>query len=130
MPDLLFVYGTLQQHGGAHKLLAGQASVVGPAWLQGRLYQVGHYPGAVLSACPEDRIRGEFFRMRQPEILLARLDAYEEIGPQFPEPHEYRRVKVVVMTADNMPRTAWTYLYNRCTDGLTHLASGCWFSAK
>ncbi|ABA87441.1 GGCT-like domain protein [Syntrophotalea carbinolica DSM 2380] len=130
MPDLLFVYGTLQQHGGAHELLAGQASLLGPARLQGRLYQVGHYPGAVLSTCPEDRVRGELFRMRHPEVLLARLDVYEEVGPQFPEPHEYRRAEVVVMTADHMPRTAWTYLYNRCTDCLIHLASGCWITAK
>jgi gamma-glutamylcyclotransferase (GGCT)/AIG2-like uncharacterized protein YtfP len=124
--QLLFVYGTLQRHGGAHYLLAGQATFLGPAWLQGRLYEVDGYPAAVLSDHPRDRIRGELYRMHQPEVLLARLDAYEEIGPQFPEPFEYRRVQVSVTDNHQTRLNAWTYLYNRDTARLSPLTSGHW----
>ena len=63
MSDLLFVYGTLQSQGAAHHLLVGQATFLGSAWLQGRLYEVGGYPGAVLSDNPRERIHGELYRM-------------------------------------------------------------------
>lgn len=129
MSDLLFIYGTLQRQGAAHHLLIGQATFLGPAWLQGRLYEVDGYPGAVLSDDPRDRIQGELYRMQRSDILLARLDAYEEIGPQFPEPHEYRRTQVSVMTVRQKPHAAWTYIYNRCTRNLAQIPSGRWIPA-
>lgn len=126
MSDLLFVYGTLQQRGAAHFLLDGQATLSGPAWLQGRLYEVDGYPGAVLTDCTGDRIRGELYRMLQPDILLARLDAYEEIGPQYPPPHEYRRVQVSVRDAYQKLCPAQTYIYTRCTFDLASIIGGFW----
>lgn len=124
--DLLFVYGTLQRHGGAHHLLAGQVSLLGPAWLQGRLYEVDGYPGAILSSRPGDQVRGELYRMHQPERLLASLDIYEEAGSMFSEPREYRRAQVHVMDAGQVPRAAWTYLYARDVSSLELLPDGCW----
>lgn len=129
MLDLLFVYGTLQRQGAAHQLLVGQASYLGSAWLQGRLYEVSGYPGAVLSDNSRDCIHGELYRMHQPDILLARLDEYEEIGPQYPQPHEYRRMQVSVRTALQKNHTAWTYIYTRCTVNLIRIPSGSWIPA-
>jgi len=47
--DLFFVYGTLQREGATHYLLAGKATLLGVAWMQGLLFEVDRYPGAVLS---------------------------------------------------------------------------------
>jgi gamma-glutamylcyclotransferase (GGCT)/AIG2-like uncharacterized protein YtfP len=126
--DLIFVYGTLQQQGAAHHLLVGQATFMGAAWLQGRLYEVDDYPGAVLSDSSRDRIQGELYRMHRPDILLAQLDHYEEVGPQFPQPHEYRRMQVSVSDARQKPHAAWTYIYTRSTVNLTRITSGRWFA--
>lgn len=129
MSKLLFVYGTLQRQGAAHHLLVGQATCLGSAWLQGRLYEVSGYPGAVLSDNPLERIHGELYRMHQPDTLLTRLDEYEEIGPQYPQPHEYRRMQVSVRAALQKTHTAWTYIYTRSTVNLIRIPSGCWIPA-
>lgn len=129
MTDLLFVYGTLQRHGGAHHLLAGHVTPVGAARLQGRLFEVAGYPGAVLSSDPGDRVHGELYRMHDAPTLLARLDAYEEIGPQFSMPHEYRRETVPITDAAGKSHTAWTYLYARDTGGLAIVKKGRWSPA-
>lgn len=126
IPELLFVYGTLQQHGGAHHLLAGQVSLLGPARLQGRLYALNGYPGAVLSDRPGEQVQGELYRMHRPRELLARLDIYEEAGPRFPEPREYRRAQVRVIDAAQVRHAAWTYLYARDVSSLVPLPDGCW----
>jgi gamma-glutamylcyclotransferase (GGCT)/AIG2-like uncharacterized protein YtfP len=127
--DLLFVYGTLQRQGRAHHLLAGQVTFLGSARLQGRLFALDGYPGAVLSSDPEQRIRGELYRMHDAEALLVQLDAYEEIGPQYPAPHEYRRQLVAVLDDTGLSRSSWTYLYNLCITSLVLIESGCWSPA-
>lgn len=57
----LFTYGTLRTGGGAplREALMEGAERVGEARLQGRLYMVGEYPGAVLSEEASDVVRGE-----------------------------------------------------------------------
>ncbi len=51
MNDHLFVYGTLLSGVGhsMHRVLARHAELVGEGFFNGRLYRVGHYPGAVPS---------------------------------------------------------------------------------
>lgn len=128
MSEVLFVYGTLQRQGAAHRLLVGQATYLGSAWLQGRLYEAGGYPGVVLSDNPRERVHGELYRMYQSDILLAQLDDYEEIGPQYPHPHEYWRMQVSVRTFRQKPYTAWTYIYAHCTNNLARIPCGRWLS--
>lgn len=128
--DLLFVYGTLQREGAAHYLLAGKVTLLGVAWMQGLLFEVDRYPGAVLLSDSGHRVRGELYRMHDGKALLARLDVYEETGPQHPVPHEYRRMPVTVTDAGGLSSTAWTYLYNRLTDALVPIKNGCWLPLR
>lgn len=124
--DILFVYGTLRPAFGhpAHRLLAEGAERIGCGWLQGRLYEVSVYPGAVLSDDPADRVVGELYRLTDPAAMLARLDYYEEAAEKFPPPREYRRCRVTVRLDEGRSVTAWVYLYNRSTENLRPIPGG------
>ena len=126
MVQYLFVYGTLR--GAArhtmHKVLQQYARLLGPATLQGRLYQVAHYPGAVLSDDPAQLVVGELYQLIQHEPALAALDEYEECSAQFALPHEYRRQVAAVMLTSGERVNAWVYLYNRSCENLALIVSG------
>ena len=124
--DLLFVYGTLRRdtRSGMHRLLAQYASFLAGGTYQGRLYLVGNYPGVVPSPNPSAKVRGEVYALHRPEIILPKLDAYEECGPDFSEPTEYLRQRQAVVLANGSTCHAWVYLYNRPTDKLILISSG------
>jgi gamma-glutamylcyclotransferase (GGCT)/AIG2-like uncharacterized protein YtfP len=122
--DLLFVYGTLRRTAGGMHSLLGRAVFLGGATWPGRLYRVDGYPGAVASREPGATIRGELYRLVDPEETLAILDDYEECGPAFGPESEYRRLVTRVTRTDGTQVPAWIYLYNRPVDGLELIASG------
>ena len=128
--DLLFVYGTLMR-GFDHpmaQLLSRAADFIGEARCRGRLYQIKHYPGLLLSDEPADHVFGELYRLRQPEALLREFDMYEACGEGFAEPTEYVRRMLPVTLADEAVSEAlseaWTYIYNWPVDGLPRITSG------
>ncbi|TAM82641.1 MAG: gamma-glutamylcyclotransferase [Acidobacteria bacterium] len=53
----LFVYGTLRKGNQAHELPLGQyPRFIENGHVQGRLYNLGGYPGAIWSARPGNRV--------------------------------------------------------------------------
>lgn len=127
MSNFLFVYGSLRrsQNGRQHSLLLADCEFVDNAYIPGQLYCVGDYPGAILDNFgPDDLIHGEVYRLEQPNFTLQVLDDFEECLPQYPQPHEYRRLlKSVTLTQGRMIE-AWLYAYNHSVDGLTRIACG------
>jgi gamma-glutamylcyclotransferase (GGCT)/AIG2-like uncharacterized protein YtfP len=126
MSDRLFVYGTLMR-GYAHpmaRLLSANADFLGEASCQGRLYQVKHYPGLVLSDEAGERVFGELYRLRAVEDLLREFDMYEACGEGFPEPTQYVRRMLPVTLADGTESDAWTYVYNWPVEALVRIESG------
>jgi gamma-glutamylcyclotransferase (GGCT)/AIG2-like uncharacterized protein YtfP len=124
--DLLFVYGTLMR-GYSHpmaRLLSANADFLGEASCRGRLYQVKHYPGLVLSDDPSDIVFGELYRLRAVDDLLREFDMYEACGEGFPEPTQYVRRMLPVRLAEDGTRDAWTYIYNWPVAGLSWIESG------
>jgi len=119
-PDYIFVYGTLRRDTNSEMshLLAKHAEFVDDATYQGRLYKVDCYPGAVPSNDPNDMVQGEVYLLHQADIAFPLLDQYEEFGPEFFEPNEYRRQKQSVLLKSGRFVTAWVYVYNRPTEGL------------
>src|ERR1700742_4682676 len=124
--DLLFVYGTLMR-GYSHpmaRLLSANADFLGEASCRGRLYQVKHYPGLVLSEDAAEIVHGELYRLRAVDDLLREFDMYEACGEGFPEPTQYVRRMLVVTMADGTTHDAWTYVYNWPVEGLAWIESG------
>ncbi len=123
-PRHLFVYGTLRRGASPMaRLLRSGARYLGPATIRGRLYLIRHYPGAVPSEDPVERVHGELHRLLDPALLL-HLDDYEECSARHPPPHEYRREAVRVLCPAGAGVTAWAWLYNRPVEGLEPIPSG------
>lgn len=123
--DYIFVYGTLRRDlaDGMHRLLAGRCEFLSYGFMQGRLYEVNGYPGAVESENEEERVFGEIYRVTD-SGLLSMLDEYEECSDSFTEPREYVRKKVPVAVAGGRVVSAWVYVYNHETGGLGRIESG------
>tara|TARA_R110002126_G_scaffold146224_9_gene292132 strand:+ start:3460 stop:3882 length:423 start_codon:yes stop_codon:yes gene_type:complete len=137
MPEYLFVYGTLRQcaqrraaGNRCYQLLQQHASLLGQGRLQAKLYLVDYYPGAVPSTDVTDQVSGELYLLSQPEFVLPLLDKYEECGPGFAQPQEYRREQQSVIMENGDTVIAWVYVYNRSTDRLRLIKGGDFLADK
>lgn len=97
---LLFVYGGLMQGFPLHRLLAGAADYLAAGSIQGRLLDLGDYPGVV--PAPSGEVRGEVYRVRRPDLWRT-LDYAE--GPQ------YHRGEVAVRLDAGTRHIAFVYWY-------------------
>lgn len=126
--QLLFVYGTLRgdpSHDMFH-ILAENATFLGEGRVRGRLFSLGAYPGMVLSEREEDIVKGELYQVT-PERwrkVIGELDSYEGCAPDDPEPHDYRRSLVNVITESGHNVPAWAYVLARPTTHLEEIPSG------
>jgi gamma-glutamylcyclotransferase (GGCT)/AIG2-like uncharacterized protein YtfP len=105
-------------------ILVRRAEFVGNAFYQGKRYKVGDYPGVVASDKRTDWVQGEVYRLRNPSLLLARLDRYEECGANYPEPTEYVRKMQRVRLQGGKFICTWVYIYNWSTNTLELMPSG------
>ncbi len=121
----LFVYGTLRRSDEfpTHELMF-PATFVSLGTFPGRLYDLGLYPGAILSAEAGALVHGEIYLLHDPAGTLGRLDAYEGCAADQPTPHEYVRRAVTITTASGEILQAETYLYKFPAAHLTPVASG------
>jgi gamma-glutamylcyclotransferase (GGCT)/AIG2-like uncharacterized protein YtfP len=129
MLDRLFVYGTLRKdvRNSKFHLLAREASeatFVGHARIQGRLFDLGEYPGLVLSGDPGSWVNGEVYAFHNPQRTLSRLDAYEGCGLNDPQPHDFERVERDVVLDSGARHRAWLYVYNGPTADKREILSG------
>ncbi len=126
MNDLVFVYGTLMLASG-HPMgikLAAEADFVGPAKVQGQLYDFGKWPGLYLSDDAAETVHGEAWRLRSPGSLDW-MDEYEGIRPGIAQP-EYERIQHKV-TIDKLGTVlASLYAYRWPIDYHPRIMSGCW----
>lgn len=119
----LFVYGTLRRdfNGKRHPFFSKGCDYLCEARFNGKLYDLGSFPGAVPSDNPSDWVKGEVYRLNQPEATLSVLDAYE--GAVGPEPL-YRRELVDITLENGKPIEAFTYIFNLPVDGYPRIESG------
>lgn len=125
MSAFLFVYGTLASHAehAMHRALAVHADPAGEGWFNGRLYDIGSYPGAVPSAHPDDKVFGELYRLNDLKVLAV-LDDYEGCGATDPPPTEFVRRQETIHRKDGTRAQAWVYLFNRPVFDLPRIVSG------
>ncbi len=124
--EYIFVYGTLRKAGGAdmHRVLARHGEFCSGAVMQGRLYEIEAYPGAVPSDNKNDKVYGELYRLLDSVMVWRQLDEYEGSAEHFPEPREYLRQQVSVLLPDGEHVPAWVYLYNHDLSCCEQIHSG------
>jgi gamma-glutamylcyclotransferase (GGCT)/AIG2-like uncharacterized protein YtfP len=124
--EYLFVYGTLLSdlNSPAGSVLKTHAEYTAPASVQGRLYEIRGYPGLMLSDDAAETVFGELYLIREKRKLLSALDEYEGCSSRFPEPTEYLRKQIPVITHEGKNVQAWTYLYNWELSGRVWIKSG------
>lgn len=123
MPSLLLAtYGTLMRSFDAQDRLGvrDRLSFVGDCRWEGRLYDLGRFPGAV----PGDgRVQGELFRLSSP-TLWTPLDDYEGYDPKREAASLFVRRRVELRQPSG--RTAWVYWFNGTPEEARRIRSGDW----
>jgi gamma-glutamylcyclotransferase (GGCT)/AIG2-like uncharacterized protein YtfP len=123
----LFVYGTLldeKNEYGAY--LKNNSTSYNEGKLQGELYDIGDYPGAInLTEC-DLWVHGLIFTVSDLPAVLKVLDDYEGFGEECPQPNEFVR-KLLPVEADNDIINCWVYLYNLPVENFRHIKSGKYF---
>lgn len=123
----LFVYGSLLSgfHHPAYGYISRYFTLIGPAKVKGKLFDMGEYPAAI--PVNEDVwITGELYQLNNKEefeYALCQLDDYEGVFPEAGETPLYRRepVNVVINDRDTL---AWIYWYNQDILGKPLIVSG------
>ena len=95
------------------------ALFVGPAQIQGRLIDVGRYPGLLQG---EGQVSGEVYEVD--DAHLARLDVVEDMVPGDRDASQYWREEVTVLNGPLQGQQVQTYVYNRPVDGCTPIPHG------
>jgi gamma-glutamylcyclotransferase (GGCT)/AIG2-like uncharacterized protein YtfP len=110
----LFVYGTLSPRHAPPEIAATVRRLrpVGSASVPGQLYDLGEYPGAVLSKTARSQIRGEVFELPTDAKTLSSLDDYEGFEPAKPTSSLFVRRAWPVMMDDGTRLRCWVYVYN------------------
>lgn len=122
----LFVYGTLRRSARSRmsRVLEREADFIDHASMPGALFDLGDYPGAVEGRDSESQVRGDVYRLRNPEKTLSALDRYEGFDPDDASGSEYRRARRKVKLDSGKQVQAWVYLYNQPTEGQPRIRSG------
>jgi gamma-glutamylcyclotransferase (GGCT)/AIG2-like uncharacterized protein YtfP len=118
MKHILFIYGTLMPGLRLEAEMHG-ARFVGPAHIQGRLIDVGHYPGLLQG---DGQVTGEVYEVD--DAHLARLDGVEGVVTGNRAESHYWREDVTVLSGPLQGQQVQTYLYNRPVDGCTPIPHG------
>jgi gamma-glutamylcyclotransferase (GGCT)/AIG2-like uncharacterized protein YtfP len=114
MSDSLFAYGTLQPEFAPSAIahVVARMHVVGNGSVNGVLYDLGGYPGAVLDPSSTQRIHGVVFQLPDDANLWPELDAYEDFDPASPETSPFIRILQPVELATGDTLQCWVYVYN------------------
>ena len=106
------------------ELFKRHCKYVSDGYIQGKLYEVDRYPGAVTSDDIRNKVSGELYKIVNSDYVLPRLDEYEECSDKFPEPHEFIRKKLPVKLAGGIEVVAWVYVFNHDVSKLIQIVSG------
>lgn len=111
--NLLFAYGSLVTGSGAATIdrIMAKATIVGHGYIHGQLYDLGAYPGAILSTSPTDKVFGVVYQIEARS--WQQLDAYEGFSEVASADSEFLRRRVKVHgTEDRTTLLTWIYVLN------------------
>lgn len=112
MPTHLFLYGTLHPDRAPREIAAAarRLTLIGPATIHARVYNLGEYPGAVLDASAPP-LPGHLFAVPDAQTLAA-LDSYEDFRPADPAASLFLRVATTATLPDGSHHPCSVYVYN------------------
>ena len=120
----LFVYGTLlDDRNPFGSLLKNTCTFYKKGRFNGKLFDLGEYPGAIYRPNIKQFVYGNIFAMNNPAETLKMLDDYEGFGQVQPQPNEFIR-QIIEVEAESKIVSCWAYLYNQCADGFWQITSG------
>jgi gamma-glutamylcyclotransferase (GGCT)/AIG2-like uncharacterized protein YtfP len=123
-PDYLFVYGTLLDEDNPFaEFLQANSKFYATGKFTGELYNLGNYPGAVITAAGDDFVYGKVFKLDTNGTVLNELDEYEGYGDAFAQPNEFVRSVALIDTGDELIN-CWVYLYNHPVKPASRITSG------
>jgi len=130
--EYLFLYGTLLADGAPDEVVGALKTLrrIGPAYVFGKLYDLGEYPGAILAPSSKTPIRGEVFELPTAPTTLKALDDYEEFDPVNKEDSLFLRTKVRASLIDGDQIDCWMYVYNHAPGTAPILADGVYSTTK
>lgn len=105
------------------RYLHARGQLLGMAYLPGRLYDLGSYPGAVYDPAENQMVTGQVYRLEAPEATFPELDRYEGVSLDPTVQEEYVRLLVNVLF-DQQQIPCWIYHYNLDTDRLPQIHGG------
>jgi gamma-glutamylcyclotransferase (GGCT)/AIG2-like uncharacterized protein YtfP len=124
MNNLLFVYGTLLNENNEYAVyLKNHSRFYSYGKIKGKLYDIGEYPGAILSAKNKGYIYGSILELEHPKDVFPVIDDYEGYGNNQSMPNEFVRLVVPVETASALIN-CWVYVYNLPSAELDLIKSG------
>ncbi|HEY4054122.1 MAG TPA: gamma-glutamylcyclotransferase family protein [Terriglobales bacterium] len=114
MKRYLFSYGTLlPDHAPAEIApVVRRLRRISRGKVKGQLYDLGDYPGAVLSKTGAV-IVGQIFELPEDPEVLQKLDEYEGFDPAQPQASLFVRKKALVSVNNAKRVWCWVYVYNR-----------------
>lgn len=126
MSQYIFIYGTLQP-GAAPREVARAVEMlkpVGEGSVDGVLYDLGEFPGAVADSAAESRVFGTVFELPEDKNVLPELDRYEGFNPDAVTDSLFVRLERDVELTDGCQMRCWIYYYNLQPLGARVIADG------
>lgn len=119
----LFIYGTLLPDIAPDEIAdtAKKLEIIGEGFVQGKLYDLGDYPAAVLNV--RGKIFGRVYKLPDNENILPELDEYEGYYPKKLSKSLYIRKKTKAYL-DGRTLPCWIYEYNRDITNAPTIESG------
>jgi gamma-glutamylcyclotransferase (GGCT)/AIG2-like uncharacterized protein YtfP len=123
----LFVYGSLRSgfRSPAYEYISRFFNFIGEAKVQGKLFDMGSYPGAV-PADDDSFIIGEIYVIKDDSDFswaIGQLDDYEGVNVESDEMQLYRR-ELTDVFINNEVTPAWIYWYSGNVSGRPEIVSG------
>jgi gamma-glutamylcyclotransferase (GGCT)/AIG2-like uncharacterized protein YtfP len=131
MKEYLFVYGTLLPEIATNEMASviKSLALIGPGAVQGKLYDLGEYPGAVLDSS-ESKVFGKVFELSGDESLLKTLDRYEGFDDEDLDHNLFVRAKTNATLNEGLSIECWIYVYNQDTINAALIESGDYIEYK
>jgi gamma-glutamylcyclotransferase (GGCT)/AIG2-like uncharacterized protein YtfP len=112
--DFLFSYGTLLPQHAPDEIAAATAKLrpYADGWVQGTLYDLCDFPGAVLHPSNGSKVYGRVFCLPDDPDFLRQLDEYEGFNPDEEQASLFIRRRHAVTLSNGKTLDCWIYEYN------------------